>query len=225
MGGTPLSATLRALVPTLTALTGKTAVILATDGDPNCNPDATCSAELCETNLMHYQLQNGAICEAPINCCDPNIVPNGPQNCVDDVATNEELAFLKANSIPTYVIGLPSQSLLGAVLDSMAVAGGTARDGWPRYYETSDADSLATALKTIATSIAVSCTISLTQNPPNWAQVQVYFDNKRIPALADDGWQPVDASTLQITGSYCDNLMTGEVMRLRIIADCPTYVN
>jgi hypothetical protein len=174
---------------------------------------------------MHYQLQNGAICEAPINCCDPNIVPNGPQNCVDDVATNEELAFLKANSIPTYVIGLPSQSLLGAVLDSMAVAGGTARDGWPRYYETSDADSLATALKTIATSIAVSCTISLTQNPPNWAQVQVYFDNKRIPALADDGWQPVDASTLQITGSYCDNLMTGEVMRLRIIADCPTYVN
>jgi hypothetical protein len=238
-GGTPLSETLTSLVPTLTALTGKTAVILATDGAPNCNPNATCTSDLCGTNLSHWQYPNGLVCNAPINCCDPSVVTNGPLDCVDNVATNEVLARLKAVSIPTYVIGLPSANTLSAVLDSMAVAGGTARETSPRYYETDDAQSLADTLRKIATSIAVSCTMKLSQNPPNWAQVAVYFDNALIPALhgdtgeqvdagtpasGGDGWRQVDASTLQITGVYCDELLTGDVMQVQIVSGCPTYI-
>jgi hypothetical protein len=224
-GGTPLSTTLESLAPTLRALGGKTAVIIATDGAPNCNPDATCTTDLCETNRAHWQYPSGLICEAPINCCDPSVDPKGPLNCVDDVGTNEIIASLSANAIPTYVIGLPSEEALSTVLDSMAIAGGTAREQLPRYYETTDAQSLADTLKKIATSIAVSCTLKLSQSPPNWAQVAVYFDNAQIPGLSDDGWQPVDASTLQITGSYCDQLMTGNVMQVQIAAGCPVYVN
>src|ERR1700690_1818793 len=58
-GGTPLSATLTNLKPILKALPGKTAVILATDGAPNCNPNASCDASLCELNLDGYILSNG----------------------------------------------------------------------------------------------------------------------------------------------------------------------
>jgi hypothetical protein len=238
-GGTPLSETLALLAPTLTALSGKTAVILATDGAPNCNPNATCASDLCGTNLSHWQYSNGLVCDAPINCCDPSVVTNGPLDCVDNVATDAVLAQLKAASIPTYVIGLPSATTLSAVLDSMAVAGGTARETSPRYYETDDAQSLADTLRKIATSIAVSCTMKLSQSPPNWAQVAVYFDNAPIPALhgdsgeqvdagatasGGDGWRQVDAATLQITGAYCDELLTGDVMQVQIASGCPTYI-
>lgn len=223
--GTPLSATLGSLVPTLTALSGKTAVILATDGAPNCNPNATCTSDLCETNLAHWQYPSGLVCEEPINCCDPAVDPSGPQNCVDDIATNQILRSLQAASIATYVIGLPSEQVLSSVLDSMAVAGGTARERYPRYYETTDAEGLANTLQKIASSIAISCTLELSEPPPNWAQVAVYFDNTRIPALTDDGWQSVDDSTLRITGSYCDDLVTGNVMQVQIAAGCPVYVN
>ena len=238
-GGTPLGQTLESLTPTLKALSGKTVVILATDGAPNCNPNATCTSDLCEANLANWQYSNGLVCQAPINCCDDSVVTNGPLNCVDNAATNDALGLLKAASIPTYVIGLPSATTLSAVLDSMAVAGGTARDTSPRYYETDDAQSLADTLRKIATSIAVSCTMKLSQSPPNWAQVAVYFDNALIPALANhgleqadasspdmtgDGWRQVDASTLQITGAYCDELLTGDVMQVQIASGCPTYI-
>ena len=224
-GGTPLSATLTSLVPTLTALPGKTAVILATDGAPNCNPDATCGIDLCQSNLTQVRYTNGLVCDASINCCDPSVVPDGPSNCVDNIATNQVLDALKQASILTYVIGLPGEATSSAILDSMAVAGGTARDTSPRYYETDDAQTLADTLRSIATNLAVSCTIKLGQSPPNWGQVAVYFDSARIPSQPEDGWQQVDTNTLQITGTYCDQLMTGNVFQVQVVAGCPTYVN
>lgn len=220
-GGTPLSDTLAALYSTLTALPGKTAVIVATDGAPNCNAKATCTPEFCQTNLIAYQYQSGLICLAPVNCCDASVVPAGPTNCIDNEATNQQISRLLAAGIATYVIGLPGESLSSAVLDSMAVAGGTARATSPRYYEADDAQSLAATLQKIATALAVSCTIPLAEAPPNWGQVAVYFDTELIPA---DAWQPVDAKSLQITGAYCDRLMTGNVFQVQVVADCPTYI-
>ncbi len=101
---------------------------------------------------------------------------------MDNVATNAALTDLNGVGIPTYVIGLPGiQPTLAAVLDSMAVAGGTARTNSPRYYEVNDSQSLADALRAIATQIAVSCTITLSSAPPNWTQVNVYLDSEEIP--------------------------------------------
>jgi len=226
-GGTPLSATLTNLKSTLKDLSGKTAVILATDGAPNCNPNATCDASLCETNLAGgYFLSNGTPCAAPVNCCDEAVVPGGSTSCVDNVATNAALADLKNAGIPTYVIGLPGiVNTLAAVLDSMAVAGGTARSGYPRYYEVTDSQSLADALRTIATQIAVSCTISLAEAPPNWGQVNVYLDSEEVPQSIDDGWQQIDNQTLEIIGTYCATLQTGNVYQVQVTAGCTTYVN
>lgn len=224
-GNTPLSATLTKLEPTLTALPGKTAVILATDGAPNCNPDISCGPELCEYNIDGDTI-GGILCQAPINCCDPLLVQNGQEGCVDNVATDAVLTQLHNAGIATYVIGLPGiEATLGSVLDGMADAGGTARSGSPSYYEVSDAQTLATTLRSIATQVAVSCTITLQNTPPNWAQVNVYLDAQEVPLSADDGWTQIDDHTLEITGSYCTTLQTGDVFQVQITAGCPTYVN
>ena len=225
-GGTRLSATLKALKPTLTALTGRTVVILATDGAPNCNPDASCGPELCERNLARYQFPNGTICEGTLNCCDPKVVVGGNLDCVDSVATNAALADLLSNGIPTYVIGLPGYNpVLAAVLDSMAISGGTARDTSPRYYEADDPQTLTDTLRAIAIKVAVSCTIDLDNVPPSWGEVNVYFDSQRIPQSIDNGWKQIDEHTLEITGTYCTTLQTGDVYQVQVTAGCPTYVN
>jgi hypothetical protein len=224
-GSTPLSATLTKLKSTLTALPGKTAVILATDGAPNCNSNATCSADLCELNLDQVSFPNGPVCVAPVNCCDPKVVANGPSSCVDDLATIEILSELQAAAIPTYIVGLPGVGALSDVLNRMADAGGTARTGSLRYYEVSDSQSLADTLRQIAINLSVSCTISLSQSPPNWAQVKVYFDSIEVPTDTVNGWKQIDDHTLQITGTSCDQLMNGNVFQVQVTADCPTIVN
>jgi hypothetical protein len=225
-GNTPLSATLTKLEPTLTALPGKTAVILATDGAPNCNLAATCTADYCEMNLAGgYTLANGTPCQAPVNCCDPLVKAYGQLNCVDEAATTSVLKELYDAGIPTYVIGLPGIGPMSGVLDDMAVAGGTARASVPRYYEVSDSLTLAATLRSIATQIALSCTIALESSPPNWSQVNVYLDTQEVPQSADNGWTQVDDHTLEITGTYCTTLQTGNVFQVQITAGCTTYVN
>ena len=165
-GSTPLSATLIALKPTLTSLPGKTVAILATDGAPNCNPAASCTADYCEANL-DGDSYSGILCQDPINCCDPTFF--GPKSCVDNVATDAALADLLAAGIPTYVIGLPGiEPTLTSVLNGMADSGGTPRNDATHYYEADDSQALADALRTIAVQIAVSCTITLANTPPNW---------------------------------------------------------
>ncbi len=225
-GSTPLSATLTALKPTLTSLPGKTVAILATDGAPNCNPAASCTADYCEANLDGAYLSDGTLCQAPINCCDPTLVTQGQLSCVDNVATDAALADLLAAGIPTYVIGLPGiEPTLASVLNGMADSGGTPRNDVTHYYEADDSQALADALRTIATQIAVSCTIVLTSAPPNWGQVNVYLDTEQVPMATDNGWQQIDDHTLEITGTYCTALQTGNVYQVQITAGCETYVN
>jgi len=226
-GGTPLSATLRALEPTLTSLSGKTAVILATDGAPNCNLDAKCGPELCEPNLNGATLFGTTIaCDASFNCCDPKNVVNGGLNCVDSVASSAALAELHDHGISTYVIGLPGgDSTLGSVLEGLAISGGTARATPPSYYEADDPQTLANTLRAIATQIAVSCTITLDNTPPNWGQVNVYLDTQQVPQSTQDGWQQIDANTLEIIGTYCTQLQSGNVYQVQVTAGCVTYVN
>ena len=45
------AATRSALLPKLSALPGKVIVVLATDGGPNCNPDAMCDIGECQENI------------------------------------------------------------------------------------------------------------------------------------------------------------------------------
>jgi hypothetical protein len=222
-GGTPTSATLRALQPALTALSGTTYVVLATDGAPNCNPSASCGVDQCERNLQQ-QVIGGRNCDANFNCCDPTWVVDGPLSCIDADATEAAVAELAQAGIQTFVIGMPGSATYASVLDRLALAGGTARSTSPRYYSVNDGDELAEAVRQIGVSVAITCDIALNAAPPDPKLVNVYFDNSLLAFDEIDGWAWTGETTLQIRGAACEELLSGEVLQVQIVAGCPTVV-
>ncbi len=222
-GGTPVSATLSALMPTLTALSGDTYVVLATDGAPNCNASASCGADQCMLNMAGTVIGTQT-CDASFNCCDPANVQNGQLQCVDEPASVAAVQALAAAGIKTYVIGMPGSELYASVLDSLAVAGGEARPGTPRYYPVKNTSELTDTLKQIGVEVAISCDISLDTAPPDPGLVNVYFDKKLVPSNPTDGWVWTDSTSIQIRGAACNELLSGAVLQVQVVAGCPTTV-
>jgi hypothetical protein len=223
-GGTPTSATLETLTPTLLDLDGTTAVILATDGEPNCNADAVCSGADCPWNLAQSTTEEGQVCGKDVNCCDPDILEEGPRSCLDQAATLAALRDLESANIGSFIIGLPGSEQFAAVLDTMAEAGGTARSGLHSYYPITSATELKDTLLGIGVSVAIGCDIELTQPPPDPDLVNVYFDDRVVGSNPDDGWVLDGEAHLSIRGSACKQLKSGDVFQVQVVAGCPTVV-
>ncbi len=217
-GGTPTSATLNALMPKLAQLKGKLFVVLATDGGPNCNQAAVCSIAGCMPNI-----EGIAGCDATTNCCAP---PKGtPSNCLDDQATLAAVNKLKAAGIPTYVIGIPGSAPYAALLDSLAIAGGTAQTtGSSKYYRVDSTDQtvLLTALKSVAAKVTATCTFKL-QGNVDPTLVNVFFDEVVVPQDTTNGWT-MTGGTITLQGTSCQKVLNGDVLDVRIIAGCPTVL-
>jgi hypothetical protein len=222
-GGTPTSPTIAALAPTLEALQGKTFVVLATDGAPNCNPNAVCGTDECSLNLEGWTI-NDVQCVAPINCCDPKYKLGTPLDCVDRAASVDEIMKLHDAGIPTYVIGMPGSEIYSNVLDDMAMAGGTAKPIAPRYYSVTDSDSLTAAIKQIGIQVAIKCEVDLGEVPPDSSLVNVYFDTSLVQLDPVDGWSWTSDTSISINGAACDELKSGDVLQLQVVAGCPTSV-
>lgn len=234
-GSTPISATLAELSPTIEGLEGETVVILATDGEPNCGGSDSCEPSDCGLVQSGYVLGDGSICSEELNCCDSDVVGNGPEFCIDDVATTENIRELAEAGIRTYVIGLPGSERAASVLNAMAVAGGvtpedTAESGGRAsedqepYYAVAEMGSLASVLKKITTSVAIQCTLELETAPPESSMVNVYFDGVVIPADPVNGWELTSERALEIKGDACNRLGNGDVYQVQIVAGCPTVV-
>jgi hypothetical protein len=138
-GGTPTAEALRATLETLRGVAGKTYVVLATDGGPNCNASASCGFDQCIPNI-----EDAPKCpvSGPFNCCSP---PEGfREACLDSAAADSAVRALSVAGIPVYVVGLPGTATYGALLDRLATTGGTALAASPRYYrvEQSTSDAL-----------------------------------------------------------------------------------
>jgi hypothetical protein len=216
LGGTPTAATLTSLVPTLEQLTGRTFVILATDGGPNCDALAACDATMCIDDI-----ENEPGCTPPTNCCDPSIF--GPLDCLDEQPTIDGVKSIAAAGISTYVVGLPASGPYGSLLDALATAGGTARTSEPLYYavDSSDEAALETALSQIAAKITATCTLTLATLPPDPSHVNVYFDDVAVAADPQNGWT-LNGATITLVGNACDEVMSGSVLNVRVVAGCPT---
>ena len=220
-GGTPTSPTLQALADTLTNLEGETALILATDGEPNCNPEAVCSGSDCSLNTAGATTDDGLACGLDLNCCDPGVDEEGPLFCTDADATVSEVARLRDAGIRTFVIGLPGSEDYGSILDAMAEAGGTARSGTPNYFSVEQSTELSDTLLLIGTSIAISCDIDLEVQPPDPELVNVYFDARVVPFDEANGWQLTAPDHIEISGDACDELSSGRVFQVQVVAGCP----
>jgi hypothetical protein len=223
-GGTPVAPTIDAITPILTSLAGETFMLLATDGAPNCNPDATCSAAECELNLSGYT-QGELVCKEPINCCDPLVLgQNAPRSCIDAEASVAGLAALAEAGVKTYVVGLPGSETFANVLDRLAVAGGVPRDGTRRYYAVSDALELSEAIRSIGVSVALTCEIELEDAPEDPAYVNVYLDKRAVALDAEDGFAWTGEKSIELRGETCDRLLLGDVLEVEVTFGCPTIV-
>jgi len=220
-GGTPTAATLNGLLPTLSALPGRTFVILATDGGPNCNAQATCDSTMCTYNIENAQ---GCPTNGAPNCCAQTPQDQLAQlSCLDAQPTIDAVTAIGKAGIPTYVIGVPGSAPYASLLDNLAAAGGTARTNEPLYYavDSTDEAALTAALAQIAAKITATCTLTLAQPPPDPTHVNVYFDNQPVPADPVNGWT-LSGSTVTLVGSACDEVMSGAVLNVRVVAGCPT---
>jgi hypothetical protein len=214
-GGTPTAATLDALTPKLLALKGRTFVVLATDGGPNCNTAATCGASQCQLNIEGF-------C-GPENCCSP--AAQGPSYCLDAQPTLDAVTTLAAAGIQTFVIGMPGSAAYATLLDQLAIAGGTARTGSPRYYrvDSTDTAALEAALSQVAARVVGTCTLPLGAVPEDPARVNVFLDGQPVPKDPSDGWR-VEGQTVELLGATCARVLAGEVLSVRVITGCPTLM-
>jgi hypothetical protein len=215
-GGTPTAATLTALQPGLVALKGRTIVLLATDGGPNCDAAISCASDACIPNI------EGSCVPLGSNCCAAGGTV-GPTGCLDADASVAAVAALKAAAIPVVVIGIPGSELYATVLDDMAVAGGAPQQGTTSYYDVSDYDVLEQTFQSIA-SAYISCTFTLTDPPPDEQHTNVYFDQSVVPQDPVNGWVWVSPSVIELVGAACTELKNGMVQQVQIVSGCPTQV-
>jgi hypothetical protein len=224
-GGTPTAATLRNLLANrLRSLPGKTYVILATDGGPNCNDGAMCDVSSCGPNIEHVT----ADCPpaGPNNCCSTNQL--GPELCLDAEPTEAAVTAIAAAGIPVYVVGVPGSAPYAALLDRLAMEGGTPRGGAAHQYyavDSADQSAFSAAIFGIAAKITGSCTLTLSQAPPDPTLVNVFLDEEPLPQGADDAgganWT-IDGTTVTLLGPSCQKVLGGTVVDVRVVAGCPT---
>jgi hypothetical protein len=220
-GGTPTAATLQSLLATtLSKTSGKTYVILATDGGPNCDGTASCDPTQCEDNIEDVP---GCPPGGPFNCC---LTSNGgtPLSCLDAQPTTDAVMAIAASGIPVYVLGVPGSAPYASLLDELAQSGGTARSTEPYYYAVTQSDQTAftSALFSIAAQITATCTLTLDNAPPDPTMVNVFLDEQVLPQEGADGWTLVD-QTVTILGKSCQSIMSGDIIDVRVVAGCPTF--
>ena len=220
-GGTPTAVTLQGLLPLVKGFGGKTYVVLATDGGPNCDPSATCTAAMCTLNIEAVSpcTPTGA------DCCGA-AGPGGPLDCLDAQPSIDAVAAFAAAGIPVYVIGIPGSEAYGSLLDQLAMAGGTARGSEPQYFAVStyDQSALYAAMSKIAAKVAGSCTLTLDKTPPVPTQVNVFLDGTAIPQPGTNGWT-LAGKTVTILGTSCQAILDGSVIDVRVVAGCPTKIH
>lgn len=221
-GGTPIASTLTGLLPTLSSLPGRTAVLLATDGGPNCSMANECGVDDCTWNIEGAQVF-GEYCAGTYNCCSPDILGGpGLRGCLDGQATAASVAALREAGIRTYVVGIPGSQYYDTLLDQLATLGGSARAGSPKYYRVDDMSKLGETLTVITQKALITCEFVLEAAPPDPTFVNVYFDKQTIPYDEADGWTWTTETTLRVNGEACARLERGEVSQVQVVAGCPT---
>jgi hypothetical protein len=214
-GSTPTAAALRVALTNIAPLPGDTYVLLATDGGPNCNPNATCDVSACNNNI---ESAGGCTPTGP-SCCEQ---PKGDATgCLDSQPTIAAATALAQAGHRVYVMGIPGSQPYASLLDQVAAAGGTTS-----YYrvDASSQDALLAGLKTIAAKIVATCSFKLKDAPPDESLVNVYFDEKVVPKDPANGWT-ISGANVTLVGDACAKVTSGAVLDVRIIVGCPSVVH
>jgi hypothetical protein len=141
-----------------------------------------------------------------------------------DAGTTKIITDMAAKGIGTFVIGFGS-GIDAAQMNKFADAGGVpSGDPVAHYYKAEDQASLDAALQTIGKK-TLSCTLNLTDPPPDPNGIYVFFNGDSQVAKDVkhvDGWD-YDAAKQQVHfyGASCTSLQTGSIDNLDIVFGCP----
>ncbi len=188
-GSTPTAAALDAAASALASLrtaTAGRALVLATDGAPDCN--AALNPATCR-------------CVAGTRC-------NVAERCLDDARTVQTIARYAAQSIPTYVVGIQdsTSTSFSDVLDAMAVAGGRPRKGAQKYYAATSSAELDAAFVAIRGQVG-ACTFLSSSVPSAAGAITITLDGAVVPEdpSGTSGWHWVDKANGEIvlSADFC----------------------
>ncbi|MFT3769784.1 MAG: hypothetical protein QM820_30475 [Minicystis sp.] len=170
------------------AATSARALVLATDGGPNCNEDL--DPDEC-------------------TCVTANQGCNQSKMCLDDTRTVERISAAHAQGIPTYVIGIQDEgdTTLSGVLDAMADAGGRPKAGGSQhYYAATSGAELTTALAAIRDQVGL-CTYLISSVPDEGGTITMSLGGTMITfdPSGMDGWMwgNKDNGEVLLLGSAC----------------------
>lgn len=188
-GGTPTAVALDLAAREVSASRAVArAIVLATDGAPNCNSDLEWQGCACTSST------DGGCRLTPTNCLDDARTVA----TVTDIASNQK--------IPVYVIGIGATTSFGAVLDAMAIAGGRPRAAIPRYYPAETPAELANAFTLVRDSVA-KCSYITPSSPNDPDAITVVVGGGAVARDPNhlDGWDWIDQAYghLQLFGAAC----------------------
>ncbi len=145
-------------------------------------------------------------------------------SCGDPTAAVGVIAGMHGRGIRTHVVGLPGASSGAALLDQMALAGGTGA-----YVEPANASALQAELASIATSTIDDCAFTLDPPPPDESDVHLLVGEGADAGLSEvprgpDGWSlSDDLGTATLEGATCERAKAGELDAIKLVYGCPDH--
>jgi hypothetical protein len=191
VGGTPTAVGLQLAAQQISSSRAVArAIVVATDGAPNCNLGLNAATCTCTST------NPGA--------CTP---ATGSTSCLDDTRTIKTIGdIFTTRKIPVYVVGIGVTGGFASTLDSMAVAGGRPRAGSPKYYA-ADTPAEMTAAFTVVRDSVAKCSYITPSSPQDPNAIAVVIAGKTIVRDPNhiDGWDWIDQAYghLQLFGSAC----------------------
>jgi hypothetical protein len=183
-GATPTAVAIDAAAQILSAVRAAStarAMILATDGGPDCN-----------------SALDPSTCRCVSSSCSAGT------RCLDDARTIERITYHAAQGMPTYVIGIQTQgdTEFTDVLDAMAVAGGRPQQGVAeRYYAASSEADLQAALVAIRNQVG-SCIFLTTSVPGDGGTISLKLDGADV-SEQEWAWGSKNNGEVVLTGAAC----------------------
>ena len=202
MGGTPTAQAVLTAATQLTSVRGQ-ALVLITDGDPNCNEDLDPDTCDCTSPLVGF----------PPSCVEAS-------SCRDGDRTVDGIRRMRVErGIVTYVVGVGSNSSsVTSTLNNMAIAGGVPRmGGSSSFYSGVTQEELAEALTAISTRLTrCTWTTGTRLGPSDLVEVSV---GSEVVPRGDLGWDWIDASSgdFSLRDRWCERAAAGEAVVLELL--------
>jgi hypothetical protein len=202
-GATPTAVALDVAARELLAARASTngrALVLATDGAPDCNEDLDVNTCRC--------VLGGSPCVRAMRC-------------LDDERTVAQIEDYRQKGLSTYVVGIQSRpgSMFNEVLDAMAAAGGCAQaDAAQKYYLARSEAELNAALTAISSLVGTCVFLTNEVIDPNH-DIQLLLDGTPL-ATNQWEWQNRTNGELILRRDVCDYVLSEDAPLLEAHIKC-----